>query len=104
MKMVCKRFSPMHRNTLFGFAEISIPEFDMVLKDVAVHQKNGSRWAQPPAKPQLNRDGAVIRNEAGKIQYMPIVEFGSRASRDEFSQAVVRALLEFARAFEEEPV
>jgi hypothetical protein len=35
--------------------------------DVAIHTKNGSTWAQPPAKPQI-RDGALVKDETGKVQ------------------------------------
>jgi hypothetical protein len=92
MKLVCKSFRPLRKNTLFGFAEVHIAEFDMVLKDIAVHEKGGSRWAAPPARPQLSKDGAAIKDAAGKIQYSPIIEFASREARDRFSAAVISAV------------
>jgi hypothetical protein len=65
-----------------------------MIKDIAIHEKNGSRWAAPPARPQISKDGAVIRDDTtGKIAYAPIIEFGSRNSRDEFSKAVIAAVL-----------
>jgi hypothetical protein len=93
MKMVCKGFRPLRKNTLLGFAEVHIAELDLSMKDIAIHEKNGSRWAAPPARPQLSKDGAAIRDDAGKVQYAPILEFGSRASRDRFSQQVIDAVL-----------
>ena len=92
MKIVCKKFSPLERNTLRGFAEINIVDIGMVIKDVALHTKNGSSWAQPPAKPQI-RDGVAVKDDAGKVQYVPIIEFGSREARDKFSTTVVAAVL-----------
>ena len=91
MKIVCKKFSPLERNTLRGFAEINIVDIGMVIKDVALHTKNGSSWAQPPAKPQI-RDGVAEKDDAGKIQYTPIIEFASREARDKFSAAVIEAV------------
>jgi hypothetical protein len=93
MKMVCRGFCRLPRNTLVGFAEIHIAELGLSMKDIAIHEKGGSRWAAPPARPQLSKDGAVVRDDAGKFQYAPILEFGSRASRDRFSQQVVNAVL-----------
>jgi hypothetical protein len=93
MKITCKKVQLLVRNTLRGFCEIHIAELDLVMRDVAVHEKNGSRWAQPPARPQLSKDGTAIKDEAGKIKYSQILEFGGRESRDRFSAAVVAAVL-----------
>jgi hypothetical protein len=93
MKITCRSFRAFRRNSLLGFAEVTIEELGLVIKDVALHTKNGSRWAQPPAKPQM-RDGAIVKDEAtGKIAYTPIVELTSRQARDRFSEAVIAAVL-----------
>src|SRR6516165_5137413 len=90
MKIVCKKFSPLARNTMLGFAEITIVDLGMTIRDVVVHRKNGTSWASPPAKPQI-RDGAITKDESGKIQYSAIFEFSDRAARDRFSAAVIEA-------------
>jgi hypothetical protein len=92
MKFVCKKFSPLERNTLRGFAEINIADLGMTMRDVAIHSKNGSTWASPPSKPQI-KDGAVVTDNAGKAQYINIIEFTSREARDEFSNSVIQAVL-----------
>jgi hypothetical protein len=104
MKITCREFRPLRRNTLLGFAEVTIAEFDLTIKEVAIHEKNGSRWAAPPAKPQ-SRDGAVVKDATtGKVVYTPIVELGSREARDRFSAAVIAAVLARNRdAFQEAP-
>jgi hypothetical protein len=91
MKIVCKKFNPPERNTLRGFAEINIADLGMTMRDVAIHTKNGSTWASPPSKPQI-KDGVAVKDDAGKIQYTPIIEFGSREARDNFSAAVIEAV------------
>jgi hypothetical protein len=53
-------FRPLHKNTLRGFATIRIPELRLEIRDVAVHEKGSSRWAQLPARPQLDRNGVPI--------------------------------------------
>jgi hypothetical protein len=92
MKIICRKFQPLARNTLRGFAEISIVDFGMSMRDVAIHTKNGAKWAQPPAKPQV-RDASVVKDDAGKAQYVPIIEFTSRDARDHFSEAMIAAVL-----------
>jgi hypothetical protein len=91
MKPVCKWFNPFDRDTLKGFCEINIVDWNMSIKDIAIHAKGGSTWAQPPAKPQV-KDGIVVKDDAGKIQYVPIIEFGSREARDQFSNLVIAAV------------
>jgi hypothetical protein len=93
MTIKCTAFRPFHRNTLFGFAEIVISELGLKLKDVALHEKANSRWAALPAKPQI-KDGSLVKNADGKLEYFAIADFTSRDIRDAFSAAVVRAVLE----------
>jgi hypothetical protein len=93
MTITCSEFRPWQRNTLVGFAAININELKLTIKDIAIHQKDGSRWAQLPAKPQI-KDGIIVKDEAGKAQYISIMEFGSREVRDAFSAATVAAVLE----------
>ena len=102
LTITCRGFYPLHRGTLRGFAEIRINELRLTIRDVVVHEKNGKRWAQLPAKPQV-RDGELVHHEHGKIQYFHLMNFDSRAVSDAFSAAVIAALLEFApAAFEKE--
>jgi hypothetical protein len=93
MTITCESFRPWRRNTLFGFCEIMIAELNLHIKDIAIHQKGSSRWAQMPAKPLL-KDGVLAKDDSGKAQYVNILEFNSREARDAFSRAVVAAVLE----------
>jgi hypothetical protein len=59
------------------------------MNDVVIGQaSNGVAWALPPSKAMV-RDGALMRDDAGKIRYAPVVEWGSRDLQDEFSRRVV---------------
>ena len=82
----------LERNTLRGFVTVVVKELQLVIHDVAIHERDGKRWVQPPGKPQLDRDRNTIKNEAGKVQYTPVVEFGSRKVADAFSARVLEAL------------
>jgi hypothetical protein len=95
LTITCDSFRPLHRNTLRGFCQLTISELRLTIHDIAIHEKGESRWAQLPAKPQI-RDGELVRDDAGKIQYWPVLEFTSRAVRDAFSERMIEALLEFA--------
>lgn len=92
MKLTCTDWRPLNRNTLQGFAAIKIEDLGLLVRDVAVHEKAGRRWAQLPAKPQI-RDGAAVVGPDGRVTYFPMLEFDSRPRRDAFSNAVCVAIL-----------
>lgn len=97
----CTAFRPLRRNTLIGFAVVTITELKLTIRDVAIHQKGDARWAQLPAKAQL-KHGALIKDAAGKTRYAPVTEFTTRRVRDAFSAAVIAALREHTpHAFDE---
>jgi hypothetical protein len=99
----CKSFRPFRRNTLFGFAEILVTEIGLCIKDVTIHEKNNSRWAGLPARPNL-KDGAIVTDNDGKPQYFAVLEFTSKEIRDAFNAAAVRAVLDHTpTAFDGEP-
>jgi hypothetical protein len=95
-------FRPLKKNTLRGFCTIRISELRLEIREVAIHQKGESRWAQLPARPQRDRNGNPIRDSAtGKIAYLSVFEFLDRQTRDAFSR-VIAALIEYVPdAFEE---
>jgi hypothetical protein len=93
----CTAFQPVRRNSLYGFATIRVAEMMMSFRDVAIHQHGDSRWAQLPAKPQMDKAGNPIRDRStGKVAWSTIVDFDNKPVRDAFSRAVIAAVLEFA--------
>ena len=103
LRVEVEGFKPRRSNTLFGFVTVQIPALHLRIVDLPVHQKNDSRWASMPSKPQLDRDGNVRRDDRGKVLYFSVLEFTDKATRDAFSARVIESLLEFApSAFEED--
>jgi hypothetical protein len=100
LTITCEDFKPLRRNTLCGFATIKVEALRLTIKNIAIHEKNGRRWAQLPAKPQI-KDGKVITDSSGKAQYAIIMQFDSREVSDAFSDAVIAAVLQHnPRAFD----
>jgi hypothetical protein len=95
LTLVCKAFRPFEKNTLRGFAEIFVEGMQLTIKDVALHTKNNARWAALPAKPML-KDGAVLKDADGKVQYVPVLEFSSRDVSNAFSVAAIEAVIKYA--------
>lgn len=82
---------PLRKNSLLGFARVQFPS-GLIIADVTVLNGERGPWASPPSKPQIDRDGMVLKDVNGKIKYTPILDFVSREKRNQWSQAVVDAL------------
>jgi hypothetical protein len=91
MTITIEEFKPLRNNNLIGFARVRMPS-GVIFHDVSVHNSNGSWWASPASKPQINRDGVCLRGKDGRILYIPIVSFSSRELRDKFSTGVIDAM------------
>ncbi len=85
-------FRPMGRNTLHGFARVTLPELELTVHDVAIHVREAKAWASPPGRPMLGRDGTQLRDAAGKPQFTPTISFTSRGDQDAFNGAIVDAV------------
>lgn len=81
----------MRKNTLRGFAKVRVGRA-LILHDVGVHCSEGKRWASPASKPQVDKDGNAMRDDKGKIKYVPIVEWLDRDARDAFFEGVIAAV------------
>src|SRR6516164_5877919 len=80
-------FKPVRRNSLRGFAEVRLPN-QLIISDIVIGEGGGRQWALLPSKPMVDRDGNLMRDDAGKIRYTPVVEWASPELRDEFSRRV----------------
>ena len=76
---------------LVGILQSGIP---IRLGDLRRHNLNLSPrpWASPPSKPMVDRNGVVLKDEAGKVKYSPIVELTSKEIRNRWSSAVIDAM------------
>jgi hypothetical protein len=84
-------FKSLERYSLRGFCTVSLPS-GMILHEVAIHLSNGAWWASPASRPQIGRDGTVLKGDDNKLKYTPIVSLDSKATRDRFSASVIDAL------------
>jgi len=82
---------PMRRNSLLGFAKVELPS-GMIISDVTILTGDKGPWASPPSKPQLSRDGTVMKDASGKVRYSPIIEFRDKQTRNRWSDGIIEAL------------
>ena len=93
--VVCIAFRPFERGTLKGFADLWLRASHLNIRGCAVHEKNGKRWVQLPARPRLDQNRELDKDKTGRIQYCPVMEFDSREVADRFSEAALKAIDEF---------
>jgi hypothetical protein len=80
------------KGPLRGWATVAMPS-GMVLNDCGVFAgDNDTAWASPPSKPQISRDGMVVKGPDGKTKYSACIEFSSRDARNRWSEQVVAAM------------
>jgi hypothetical protein len=97
-----ENFTRRRSNTLYGFADVLIPQLHLRIRELTVHESHGRRWVGLPGRPQIDRDGAARRDDRGKVAYRPVLEFIDRETGDAFSARALEALLErYPRAFDE---
>jgi hypothetical protein len=82
---------PLRRSSLRSFCRIRFPS-GIEIADIGVHQAESKIWASPPGKPMIDRDGAALRDEDGKVRYSAIVSFMTHGVRSRWSHAVIAAL------------
>jgi hypothetical protein len=97
-EIVILDWRPLARNTLKGFARIKIVEWKLIVNDVAVHERDGRKWAALPSRPMLDSNRRLMLDETGKPKYSRVLEFTEREIADRFSDAVVAAVDRFADA------
>src|SRR3954452_855271 len=88
MTCVIEEFRPMVRNTLRGFARVRFAS-GLVLNEIAIHVggDDGRTWASPPARPMIDRDGVVMRDQrTGNVRYQS--DRIIRALRDRYPDAL----------------
>ena len=93
--VLCTAFKAYEKNTLRGFADLWLRAARLHVRGCAVHEKNGKRWVQLPARPQLDKDRNLVKGDGGKVAYATILEFDSREVADKFNAAALKAIEDF---------
>jgi hypothetical protein len=90
-RMVLRKWSPLRKGALIGFANITLPPpLALEIDDVAILQINGKTWVSLPARPIIGQDGRVGKLPgSGKTHYVSSLRWGDRRLATAFSQRVV---------------
>jgi hypothetical protein len=94
-RLALRSFKPMHKGTLVGFAQITLPVggFDLEIDDIVIGRSGDRWWASLPGKPMIGPAGEPVRNEeTGKPAYSTFLRWGDKHQREAFSAAVVNLI------------
>jgi len=89
MRIEVTDFRQYSKNTLRGFLAIHLPSVGLEIRDLALHEKNGKRWLQLPAKPYTKPDGGQ--------GWSYIVSFPEKDLYHQFQDVALKALDDFQR-------
>lgn len=84
MAIEVQSFRSYQKNTLQGFATIRLSNIGLEIRDVCLHEKDGKRWIQLPAKPYQKTDG--------KQGWTYILDFYDKARAEQFQKLALQAL------------
>jgi hypothetical protein len=88
-------WQPLRRGALRGYADVEIPQLGLRLCGCAVFEKDGRRWAMPPARPRIE-NGELARDDNGRAVYEPTIEWIDPQLRAAFSDCICRRRREAA--------
>jgi len=87
-EIICEEFRPFEKNTLVGFATLTLPAVGLRIKDCCFHRKDGAEWVSLPARPYT---------KGGETVYAAIFDFTSPAAKANFQTAAAAAIRQAMR-------
>ena len=57
MGLEITKFRAVDKNTLKGFLSVRMGNTGLEIRDIALHEKSGSRWLQMPSRPYTDAQG-----------------------------------------------
>jgi hypothetical protein len=84
------------RNSLKGFCHLTLSPSGLILRDCALHERDGRRWIGLPSRPQIDWEGRHRKDSVtGKLMWSPTVEIRGREERERFQAAALAAIDRF---------
>jgi hypothetical protein len=101
--MQLRAWRPLRRNTLYGFASISIPALGLDFDDVTP-SAGIATVGEFAGRPMIDADGGALRDERGKIRYASPIRWATNGLASRFGERVIALLLKHhPNAFSDEP-
>jgi hypothetical protein len=93
MNIKVEKFRPLRKGaSLRGFADFTLTEVGLCIRDCAVHRFDDRWWLSLPGKPLVHSDGSPVLNGHGKPQYSNYCAFVTRGAEGTFQREAIAAL------------
>ena len=79
----CVRYSPVNKSTCLGVATIEVPKWGVEISGISLHQKDGKRWVNLPAR---------IVDDGVEKKYYQYIKFSEKDHKDKFCEMVKKAI------------
>ena len=80
------KFRAVDKNTLKGFLSVRMHKTGLEIRDIAIHEKNGSRWLQMPSRPYTDSQGGQ--------KYSFILDWFDSEKKTQFEAEIFRLMRE----------
>ena len=84
----CIRYSPVNKNSCLGVATVLVEKWGVEISGISLHEKNGKRWINLPARIVSAEEGAVDQ----KSKYYPYIKFVKSDHKHRFCEIVKKAI------------
>jgi hypothetical protein len=88
-EIICEEFRRFEKNTLVGFATLTLPAVGLRIKDCCFHRKGEAEWVSLPGR-QFTKGGETV--------YAAILDFTSPEAKARFQTAAAAAIRAAMRA------
>jgi hypothetical protein len=78
--------------SLHGFADFTLVDTQLTVRDVAVHRFDDRWWLSLPGRALLHEDGSPVLNNRGKPSYFNYCAFVTRGAEGTFQREALAAL------------
>jgi hypothetical protein len=92
LRITASDWKSIPKGCLLGFVTLTIENIGLSIAECCLLEKEGKRWISMPSKPMIGRDGTVMKDQAGKVRYSPILTFGCREQSDRFQAVALAAV------------
>lgn len=87
----CVRYTTYSKGSLLGYADFYVPKWGIILRGITLHQKNGHRWINFPAKEYTNKEG--------EKKYSHYIQFKEKEHFEAFTEQALKAIDEWCQDF-----
>jgi hypothetical protein len=89
--LILLAWAPINRGPLAGRARVLLP-CQLEISDIGVFVQGNMRWCQLPSELLRDSDGAVLKDNRGKLRYRSALKWATRDLQERFSHTLIELI------------